>query len=72
MERDDLKSMSLDELWNLHEEVVAELTDRIRNEKARLQERLRKIEAAGNVIRLEHTRLGPKVLPQISESKRSS
>ena len=56
--------MSQDELWNLHEEVVAELTDRIRNEKARLQERLRKIEAAGNVIRLEHTRLHPKALPK--------
>ena len=64
MERKALKSMSQDELWNLHEEVVAELTDRIRNEKARLEEQLRKIEAAGNVIELEHTRLGPKVLPK--------
>ena len=65
MERNDLKSMSLDELWNLHEEIVAELTDRIANEKARLEERLRRIEGSDNVARLEYKRRPyPKVLPK--------
>jgi DNA-binding protein H-NS len=64
MERKALKSMSQDELWDLHEEVVAELTDRIRSEKARLEEQLREIEATGKVIGLEHTRLHPKTLPK--------
>ena len=62
MRRNDLKSMSLDELWNLHEEIVAELTDRIANEKARLEERLRRIEGGDNVARLR--RPYPKVLPK--------
>ena len=65
MERKALKSMSLDELWNLHEEIVAELTDRIANEKARLEERLRRIEGSDNVARLEYKRRPyPKVLPK--------
>ena len=65
MRRNDFKSMSLDELWKLHEEIVAELTDKITNENARLEERLRKIEAAGNVREQEHERRPyPKVLPK--------
>jgi DNA-binding protein H-NS len=65
MERNDLKSMSLDELWNLHDKIAAGLADKIANEKARLDERLRRIEGAGNVIRLEHERRPyPKVLPK--------
>ena len=43
MKNGNLKSMSVDELWNLHESVVAELTDRIAEERARLEDRLRKI-----------------------------
>jgi len=65
MRRNDLRSMSLDELWNLHEKIVAELTNRIGNEKAKLEERLRKIEAGGNVAGQEHERRPyPKVLPK--------
>jgi DNA-binding protein H-NS len=65
VKRNGLKSMSLDELWKLHEEIVAELTDKIANEKARLEERLRKIEAAGYVREQEHERRPyPKVLPK--------
>jgi DNA-binding protein H-NS len=57
--------MSLDELWNLHEEIVAELTDKIANEKARLEELLRRIEASGNVAGLEYERRPyPKILPK--------
>ena len=63
MRRNDLKSMSLDELWNLHEEIVAELTDRIANEKARLEERLRRIEPSDNGLEYER-RPYPKILPK--------
>jgi len=65
MVRSDFKSMSLDELWNLHQEIVAELADRIGHEKARLEERLRKINGTGNIARLDHEdRPYPKVLPK--------
>ena len=65
MRRNNLRSMSLDELWNLHEEIVAELIDKIANEKARLEERLRRIEPSGNVAGLEYERRPyPKILPK--------
>ena len=65
MRLNDLRSMSLDELWNLHEEIVAELIDKIANEKARLEERLRRIERSDNVAGLEYERRPyPKVLPK--------
>ena len=43
---DDLKSMSMDELWKLREEVVAKLPEKISAEKERFEERRRKIEVA--------------------------
>ena len=44
MGSDDLKSMSMDELWTLREE--ARLPEKIAAEKERLEERRRKIEVA--------------------------
>jgi DNA-binding protein H-NS len=46
MKSADLKSMSVDQLWELHEQVVAELGQKIAAEKARLEERLSKLHAA--------------------------
>ena len=43
MRSNDLKSMSTDQLWNLYEEVTSQLVERIAAEKAKLDERLRKI-----------------------------
>ena len=37
------KLLSLDELWKLHDEVTAKLGDAMLAEKARLEERLRRI-----------------------------
>ncbi|WP_439406360.1 H-NS family nucleoid-associated regulatory protein [Bradyrhizobium sp. DASA03076] len=48
MKMNDLKSMSVDELWNLHEKVSAALNQRIAAEKLRLEERLRTIGALDN------------------------
>jgi DNA-binding protein H-NS len=40
MEPQDFESMSVDELWSLHESVASVLTRKISAEKARLDERL--------------------------------
>ena len=40
MKGDDLKSMSIDELWKLHEEVAFGLAQKLEAEKARLEQRL--------------------------------
>jgi len=63
MERSELNSMSLDQLWNLHEEIAAKLKDKMAHEKARLKQRLRKIEAAGNIIGRKNRRR-PKQMTQ--------
>jgi DNA-binding protein H-NS len=64
MESSTLRSMSTDELWNLHEQVALTLADKIAAKKAKLDERLRKIGHVGNVVRLEQRRPYPKVFPK--------
>ena len=59
----DLKSMSVDQLWNLHEELVAELSRKMAAEKNRIEERLRKLDPAGEKLKHER-RPYPKVLPK--------
>jgi DNA-binding protein H-NS len=39
----DLESMSVDQLWSLHETIAAELARKITAEKARLEHRLREL-----------------------------
>jgi DNA-binding protein H-NS len=46
MRSTDLKSMTIDQLWDLHERVVAELGRKISTEKAKLEGRLRELNAA--------------------------
>jgi DNA-binding protein H-NS len=43
MKPHDLKSMSLDELWSLHEVVSSLLAQKISVKKARLDQRLREL-----------------------------
>jgi DNA-binding protein H-NS len=70
MESNDLKSMAIDELWQLYEKVARKLAREMATEKARLQERLRKIESAGNVMALDRRRRPyPKVLPKYRNPK---
>jgi DNA-binding protein H-NS len=67
MQRRDLKSMSADELWNLYEEVVAELSPKIAAEKNKLDERLHKLDLGD---KLEHVRRPyPKVPPKYRNPK---
>jgi DNA-binding protein H-NS len=63
MDSNTFKSMSTDELWNLHEEIISTLARRIAAEKAQLEERLRKI--GSNVISLDRKRRPyPEVVPK--------
>ncbi len=70
MEANDFQSMSVDELWNLHQEIAAELAQRLAVEKARLEERLRKIELNANISRFDRARRPyPAVLPKYQNRK---
>jgi DNA-binding protein H-NS len=68
MPRRYLKSMSMDQLWNLHEELVAELNRKIAAEKDRLEERLHKLGSADDRLRNER-RPYPRVLPKYQNPK---
>lgn len=68
-----LKSMSVDELWSLHEELVAELGRKIAIEKARLEERQRKIGSASVFAKEGRPRRSyPKVLPKYRNPKNTN
>jgi DNA-binding protein H-NS len=45
----DFKSLSVDELWTLHEELSSVLANRLAEEKARLEERLRQLRLEAGV-----------------------
>ena len=62
--------MSSDELWSLYEQLSSTLADRIAVEKAKLEERLCKIQATRNAIHLDRVRRPyPKVLPKYQNPK---
>jgi DNA-binding protein H-NS len=64
----DLKSMSMDELWSLHEFVSAALARKISAETARLNQRLRQLglgAGSHNVKEMSHARRPyPQVFPK--------
>ena len=49
MRNNCLKSMSLDELWKLHEEVTTQLVQKLCLEEIDLEERLRNLQVWDNV-----------------------
>jgi DNA-binding protein H-NS len=55
-----IESMSIGELWSLHEEVSSILARKLKDEKARLEERLRMLAISPNRPRRPY----PKVLPK--------
>jgi DNA-binding protein H-NS len=70
MKNSDLKSMSVDELWKLHESLVAELNDKMAAERAMLEDRLRRL--GSGVTRSDangERRPYPKVLPKYRNPK---
>ena len=70
MEGDAFTSMSIDELWKLHEQVTSTLARKIAEEKAKLEDRLRRI---GNVNAANQPnrprRAYPKVFPKYQNPK---
>jgi DNA-binding protein H-NS len=63
----DLKSMSVDDLWSLHELVTATLARKIAAEKSQLDRRLRQlgITASGSAKKIDHARRPyPQVFPK--------
>src|SRR5262249_52816326 len=65
MKNGDLKSRSADDLWNLHQLAVSELTRRMEAERTRLENRLRRLSSTVGDGGLTHERRPyPKVLPK--------
>jgi DNA-binding protein H-NS len=69
MKRHDLESMSVDQLWSLHQLVASVLAGKISAEKARLEERLRQLvepdTEPANIKKMPHARRPyPQVLPK--------
>jgi len=65
MKRISFETMSTDELWNLHEQVISKLDRCIAEKKAKLEERLHKLESAQDAISSDRQRRPyPKVHPK--------
>jgi len=66
MQRNDLRSMATDELWDLYETATAQLSNKLAEEKARLQEheqrlqKLRSVSANGSYDRARRPVASPK------------
>ena len=69
MKNDSFESMSVDELWNLHESVVAELGRKMAAERAVLENRLRQLGSVGSQVEGRGRRPYPKVLPKYRNPK---
>src|SRR5690349_23935750 len=65
MKKDNLKSLSLDELWELHESLVVELTHRIARERGVLEDRLQKLGSVVPAVVKRERRPYPRVLQKI-------
>jgi DNA-binding protein H-NS len=69
----DLKSMSVDELWSLHELVVSVLARKISSAQAELERRLRGLGTADSVKKVSHARRQyPRVFPKYRNPARPS
>jgi DNA-binding protein H-NS len=70
MRGNDLESMSIDELWSLHDRVTLELSQKIQLEKTKLEQRLRQLQRADTESNLSRTRRPyPPVLPKYRNPK---
>jgi DNA-binding protein H-NS len=56
----DLKSMTLEELWKLREEVIVRLGSKLEGEKAKLEERLHQLWQQDHRIRRPYPKAFPK------------
>ena len=72
MENNTLESMSIDGLWSLHEQLISILARKIEEEKAKLEERLRRLKINNAISPDRPRRLYPKVLPKYQNPKNPS
>jgi DNA-binding protein H-NS len=73
MDGDAFNAMSADELWRLHEQMTSILARKVAEEKAKLEERLRRLENANNAIGSNRPRRAyPKVLPKYQNPKNNA
>jgi DNA-binding protein H-NS len=71
MKIDEINSMSVDNLWSLHDKLVSILSKRLSEEKQRLDRRLRQLK--GGHTSLTHARRPyPRVLPKYRNPDRPS
>jgi DNA-binding protein H-NS len=71
----DFESMSIDQMWTLHEKITATLTEKIAAEKTRLEERLRRLEQVSNSVGRsvgQARRPYPRVFPKYRNPERPS
>jgi DNA-binding protein H-NS len=68
--KEDLMSMSVDQLWDLHTEVVAKLSIKIEAEKRKLEQRLAQLDIPEN--KPNARRPYPKVRPKYRNPERPS
>lgn len=68
MKQGDLESMSTEELWDLHERIVAELSSKMAAERDMLESRLRRLKVADVELKQER-RPYPKVFPKYRNPK---
>ena len=71
----NLKSMSMDELWSLHELVVSVLARKISSEQAGLEQKLRELgqNTADSIKKVSHARRPyPRVFPKYRNPARPS
>src|SRR5882724_10427484 len=75
MKPHDLKSMSVEELWSVHELIVSVLASKISTEKTRLEQRWRELgqSTADSVKKVSHARRQyPQVFPKYRNPARPS
>ena len=73
MKGNGFDSMAVDELWSLHEQMGLILTRKIAEEKAKLEERLRRLQNSSNTIGPDRPRRAyPKVLPKYQNPKNAA
>jgi DNA-binding protein H-NS len=67
----DLKSMSIDDLWKLHEELALALAQKMQSEKTKLEQRLRQLQETDNISGpYRSSRPYPPVLPKYRNPKK--
>jgi DNA-binding protein H-NS len=60
MRLQELKSMSIDQLWSLHELLASELARKITAERDKLDQRLKRIDLGAMGARRPYSRVSPK------------